>query len=441
MFVRLRAIGSRLSRAREWFPVTNLGLIVFGLAALAYWGFAVPRIDYVLRLVAVVVMVAVAVAVGAVVIGAVLVHSAVRQSAPSDPVTLEAHRGYAELFSLPTWWILPLFDVRWQWLEPAGFRVETRVLGGRRLERVETERRNQVDRIVRRLVIEDGFGLARLVLHRTQPCPLTVLPWTGALHRAPLLQSLASGDVLPHPRGAPIGDPVDMRRYAPGDPLKLAMWKVYARTRQLMVRTPERAIAPSTQVAAYLLAAVADEPPAAAARMAVESGLLGPNWTFGADGNTRAVEDVDSARRSIIESRAHRDAETGQAAGLASFVDGFGPSAHARLVVFVPGRPGPWLDRVVDVARHRPDHTSCVVVVDGIRSDDERAPSRWSRWLRRPEAPTDADEAWVTADELNDVVVSLARAGIEVTALDRTRGRALNTGRLGGAPMTARQVA
>ncbi|MEL7372340.1 MAG: DUF58 domain-containing protein [Myxococcota bacterium] len=437
MFSRLSAIRRRLSRAREWFPLTNLGVVISALSAAAYWGFGVPRSDYVVQVVAALAMALVLTAVIAVVIGALLVRSATARTS-STPIVFEARRGFAEAFSLPVWWGLPLFDVTWTWLEPEGFRLSVVKSNGRRFERVETERRGHVQRIVRRLVVEDGFGLARLALHRTEDRPLTVVPWAGALDRAPLLRSLAAGDALPHPRGALVGDPVDMRRYAPGDPLKLAMWKVYARTQQLMVRTPERSIAPSSQVAAYLPAAAADEPPAAAARLAVESGVLGPEWIFGADGSPTPVRDPESARQQIVEARHHRFRETGQAAGLAGFVDQFDHPESIRLVLFVPGRPGTWLETVVEVAMTRTDQTTCVVVVDGVQP--LAAPPRWSRWLKRPQPPKDEEEAVVTPDELQTVVQTLQRAGLQVDVLDRVRGVSIN-GMSGGEAAAVRRVA
>src|SRR5437773_8099985 len=104
---------------------------------------------------------------------------------------------------------------------------------------------------------------------------MRILPWTGGLDHAPMLRSLAGGEEISHPLGELTGDRVDMRRYVAGDPLKLALWKIYARTGVLMVRTPERAIAPTLRVAAYLPSAIGDEPAAAAARVAIQRGLLG----------------------------------------------------------------------------------------------------------------------------------------------------------------------
>ena len=439
MFVRLRAIARQLHRAREWFPLTNLGLVVLGVAGIAYWGFGVPRTDYVVLLVSALTMVLVLVGFIGVSIGAILVYRNTR-APPGEAVHFEAHRGFADAFSLPTWPWLPIFEVAWTWIRPEGFHVELIRQRHRLHERVSTARRGTIDGVVRRLVIEDAFGLARLVLHRAEARTIRVLPFRGALDRAPLLRSLAAGDAIPHPEGETVGDAVDMRRYAPGDPLKLAMWKVYARTQQLMVRTPERAVAPSSQVAAYLVSAVGDEPAAAAAKIALESGALGPDWTFGADGATGAADDVQSATEMILASRAHRNQSSGQGAGLATFVERAANADTIRLVVFVPGRPGPWLQHVADVVRGRAERTSCLVVVDGIRADESRDP-RWNRWLKRPEMPKDEEEAWVMPEELSEVGRVLSAAGVQLSAVDRLRGRELAIGSVSRPVERSRRVA
>ena len=115
--------------------------------------------------------------------------------------------------------------------------------------------------VKRRFVVEDAFGLARIVFSREQPQPLQVLPTTGKLEPGVVLHALSLGAEMPHPLGAPRGDRADMRRYVPGDPVRLVLWKVYARTRELVVRHPEHAFSPTLRVAAYLVVNRADEPP------------------------------------------------------------------------------------------------------------------------------------------------------------------------------------
>lgn len=455
-----RKVVRLLGRARELFPLTNLGLAVTIVAAVALWGFAIPRVDYVVQLVAMLALALVGLALSVVLLGALLTHRALIRGetgpssasprkpeargersersrvapspgpGPGDPVAFEARRGFAEVLRLPARRWLPLLEVSWRWEEPAGFVVTASREDGVLREIVEAHARASSPHITRRFVVEDGFGLARLVLRRREARPVRVTPWTGALDRAPILRSLASGEDLPHPLGDPNGDRVDMRRYVQGDPLRLALWKVYARTRQLMVRTPERALSPAVKVAAYLPAALGDEPAAAAAKVAVEGNHLGERWSFSADGARQAASDADGARALIVASKAVKGGEEGDAAGLRDFLEELGRSEPVKLVLFVPGRPGPWLTRVVEAARRHRGGTHAVIGVDGIRDDgaEARASVRWRRVIEIPEAPREEDEAVVSPAELEDVVRVLSSAGIEVSAFDRQSGRALGLG-------------
>ena len=67
------------------------------------------------------------------------------------------------------------------------------------------------------------------------------------------------------------------------DSPRLILWKVYARTRRLFVRTSERALEAAPRTCAYLVADPQDEAAATLARTVLERGLLGDRWRFGAD--------------------------------------------------------------------------------------------------------------------------------------------------------------
>jgi hypothetical protein len=271
---------------------------------------------------------------------------------------------------------------------------------------------------VRRVLVEDSFGLARIALTLVEPCTRTVLPARGRPPTAPLLRALAGGDAVSHPAGPPDGDLIEMRRYAPGDPMKRILWKTFAKSRNLMVRLPERAIAPTHRTLAYLVAGDGDEPPAALARLALESQALGPDWRFGADGSTDEARRVVDALPLIVKSRGAR-AQGGE--GLSPFLDR-SPDAHAaRCVLFVPARPGRWMAKVEQQIKRRGGSVEVVVGVDGVR-EAERRP-RWRRpgvWLLSA-GDTALDAAH--PDELERVCRAMAAAGARVTVIDRPSGK------------------
>lgn len=418
---------ARLSRVRAWLPLTNLGVVVAVVAAWTYWGFARPRADFAFAVVCLLALAMVGLALAGVVLGSALLASRLKRLPDGDPVTFEAVRGFSLGLTLPGWAVLPMIEITWTWEQPDDVDVELSRVGGRLMEELSGHVRARAETIRRRFVVEDGFGLARWVLWHTERRSLRVLPFMGRLDQAPLLQSLAAGDDLPHPRGRPEGDRVDMRRYVPGDPLRLALWKVYARTRQLMVRTPERALSASLRVVAYLPSARGDEPAAALARWAIERGAFGDDWVFGADGSAGRVDSAPEAIERIVQSRGARGTEQGDGAGLARFLDASGGLADAKVVLFLPGRAGPWLDRVTSVLRGRRCNVTCVVGLDGLRREEASPPlpARLRGWLERPAPPRPAEEAIVDPEELERVTRQLRAARAQVVIIDRAAGRRL----------------
>jgi hypothetical protein len=110
--------------------------------------------------------------------------------------------------------------------------------------------------------------------------------------------------------------------------------------------------------------------------------------------------------------------------GLQRFLETATPGGASRAVVFVPGRPGPWLDRVVATARARTapnDRFSAVefvVCTDGIT----RAPKR--SWLARVATEDRADAGAATPhEELSRVLSALGAARSRVLIVDRAAGR------------------
>jgi uncharacterized protein (DUF58 family) len=279
----------------------------------------------------------------------------------------------------------------------------------------------KTDRVVRRVVIEDVLGLTRLAWRHRERVAVTVLPNVGELRQLPVLRTLAGGEDLPLPSGEPEGDRVDYRRYGPGDPLRTILWKTFARTRQLVVRTPERAIAPARRTVAYLVAAAGDEAAAAAARVAVETGVLGANWAFGADGAPCAgTERVATALDWIAASAAARGHEGD---GLELFLQEAERHGRVRGVVFVPAQGGLWLTRVIAAGARRRRLLDVVVATDGIERDGGRALVTRLLTVARP-------RRGLAAAALADTLGRLRRAGLEPTVVERPTGRVYGRGHL-----------
>jgi hypothetical protein len=149
--------------------------------------------------------------------------------------------------------------------------------------------------------VEDLFGFCSVSWRWRQQADLTVYPKSVSVSAAPL-QQLQEGDELYDPQGHPEGDKVELRRYQEGDPLKLVVWRLYARSRQLMVRTPERALSLKRDLVAYVLTDPTDEPSASTARAYLERGLLGEDFELYADGCSGGAKSAAEALEHLLAS-------------------------------------------------------------------------------------------------------------------------------------------
>lgn len=330
-------------------------------------------------------------------------------------LALETGRWQPASFSLPALRWLPLVRVRWEWERPPGFEARMEVDLGTAREQVRARTRGEHEGVRRRIVVEDVFGLTRLAIRSDDPVVVEVLPHVGALRRLPTLLAFSGGADWPHPMGLEEGDRMELRRYAPGDPARFIHWKIYGRTRKLVVRMPERALERAERTIGYLAAGEGDEASAAAARVAVETGALGDGWAFAADGSGGSGR-IPDARLAIARS-ASFEGEPG--AGLEAFVRSEERRGPVALVLFVPPTPGAWIERVLPTLAARRGRTRVVIGVDGL------APSGGGAWWRRAlvrAQPTDA----TPARALEDVLAKLAGARADVVVVDRGSGRVLS---------------
>lgn len=409
--------------ALGWVPVTPLGLAVgLGLAGLIEW-VAVPTQDRVLMALALCGLAVEGVVLAAVVLTALWLR--VRpQGKASGSLKAEAGVPFRTGYS-PGWatWN-PLVRVEIRWRLPAEARAEFVTERVRPVEQVTADGRGQADAVIRRFVVVDVFHLARVRFERSSAGAVTVLPRRGPTARPDVLPQFVSGDQLGHPSGRPEGDLMEMRRYAPGDPLKLVLWKLYGRTGRLLVRTPERAVSPTEAVLAYFVAGQGDEASAGVARGLIEAGSLGNAATFGADGAPGATRNPAEAVSQVVRSVAARDQG---GAGLAWFVDEGEAAGGRACILFVPSQPGAWLDRVAGALAGRPGPVRAFVGVDGLHPASRRSRLRTLLVRRGVDANSGADAADVAA-----VVGRLEAAGALVRVVDRTSGQIFRPDELTG---------
>ncbi len=402
--------------AADAFPVSARGLLVAGLAGLALRIYGYGVLDLIAFTAGLGGLVLVALS-SLVATGTALWLRRVRPVAIDAAILsrLEAGTPVETGFSMPALERVPLVVLRWTWLEPAGVEVRLARREGRAHEVVVAARRTQLPHLVRRFAVSDAFGLARLAWTRRDPASVTILPALGRLRQIPCIHSRAGADGLSHPAGTPEGDRIDIRRYAPGDSARDILWKVFARTRQLNVRVHERSLERAPRTVAYLLAGAGDEPAAAAARLALETGALGRDWIFGADGTQGSLVDLEAALFAIARSGAAPQAEGGLAAFLRE-VSGVGAES---CVLFAPAQPGRWTAEALSLAARLPGRLSFVLAAERILAPAPRAPL-WRRLLyTSPEASGTAPQ------ELRALLAQVAASGCEAIVVERATGRSL----------------
>lgn len=404
-------------RIADYVPIRPLGLMLGLGAAAALQHLAYAELDLVWLVVGFAALGLLGLSLVSVIVGAVWMKLATHVRAHGDVPrrTMETGLSLPTGFEGPSLWFLPLVQIDWSWEQPEEAEVSITKVRRRLHEEVLLRRRGHVHGVRRRIVIQDAFGLARLAIRQTDPVELTVLPHAGKLGEAPLLVSLSGGDERPHPMGVEDGDRVELRRYVPGDPARFIHWKVFGRTRRLMVRMPERALSPARRTVAYQVAGSDDDASAAAARVAIESGSFGPDFRFGADGAVKDTSRIDEGVEMIVRSADARDVGGRALEGFVQRAEEAGP---ASLIVFVPPRPGPWLAPVIASVRARAVRTRVVVTTDGVDADPPLA--IWRRLLTLPSLRTGTPSA-----ELEKVIAALSATRAEVIVLDRKTGRRL----------------
>lgn len=261
---------------------------------------------------------------------------------------------------------LPFIDVDVELLEPSLIRHAMRHLtrDGEWLEPIE---RGRYQTLQRKITVRDIFGLTSVSFVLKQGVSLEVKPSSG-LFQMTALTTHTSGEGYSHPEGDPRGELIEMRRYQAGDPLRLVLWKVFARSRKLVVRSPEPAIVEENDMFVYFISGKDDENSASMARAFLKT-LSANHFSgekrdmyFSADGANRIAASESEGLDDVIESKNHRQNGGGDLLNIAPLVT---PAAMKHCFLLVPSAPGPWMTQVENFLIQYAITPVFIVSVDG----------------------------------------------------------------------------
>jgi hypothetical protein len=396
-----------------WVPLTPFGLVTIPVLVWVLKAYGLARRDSVVLALGICGLAILACSVILVILTTLWLRIR-RQRCETAPLALEAGTAFRTGYVLGRVNWNPLVRVDLAWERPEGVTVQgVAGRGGLHEEATATER-TLCDTVVRRVTVTDILGLSRLTFRRRLDQPIQALPSCGQVKPLHLLQQNIPGDQIAHPEGQPAGDYIEMRRYTPGDPLKLVLWKVYARTRRMLVRTPERAVAPCEKTLAYLVAAEADEPAAGIARAVLENGSLGNDFIFCADGEEVPTRNVHEAIEQVVRSS---NARGHGGSGLGQFLAQGESQGIGACILFVPGRPRAWLNRVAETVAGNRGPFRVIIGVDGIAT---AKPGRLRRLLLHEKPGSSTRVA-----DVRQVYDRLLGLGADVCVVNRVSGKIL----------------
>jgi len=409
------------------FPLTRMGvafLLVFGIAA---WSYGVLVRDLVLLVTGLGGALVLSVLLITTILTALFVWPRSRRAATPGELDLDTGIPQPTGFRLRAPRGIPFSVVEWKWVDDGGgetaARVELERQQGELVELASPARRCIVTRIVRRFVVRDLFGLTEIAWRKRESVMLRVMPYRGMLSQMPPPPGLAEGDDISDPYAEPKGDRVEMRQYAPGDPLRMVLWKVYARGGKMMVRTPERSVADRKRGCAYLVTSEHDDATAAIARVAIERGMLGEDWCFAADGVDREAKEDREAAFEIIARSGEAKPED-QAVRLGAFLTKCENDGYQFCLLCIPHDKTAWqavIDQQLATAAMR---VQVLTAASELAADsDPGAPwtEKVSKWMLKP-----VDKDRVSLGELRRRGTGLSRLATDIMAAERSTGRAIN---------------
>ena len=406
------------------FPLTLQGLITLLLTAYALQVYGYGAMDLVVFSLAICALTILIFSLFCSVVSGVFIQRRVRisldQLASSiEPIKVEAGYPNETGFLLPALNYFPLVKLSWRVIYPDFVETRIRVApDGKLLEEIIPEKRCKTKHVTRLFTVSDVLGFCRYSWQQKQDISCSALPKINTVKPLPLLRSLTAEDGIPNPSGDPDGDRMEIRPYVPGDSVRNIMWKVYARNRQLNVRLAEKSVFHSNRTVAYLLSSDNDEAAAAAARVALETGALGDDWAFSADGSEIPAKTLPAALDAIAKSRAI-DKPLGY--GLDEFLTKSAGQAGAHCIVFAAAEFAPWFEQLKKTISRFPGRFSLVLATDGFNETEQL--KLWQRLLLQDDPARDkGNELGGSRADLLKLLTALGQLVESTVVVDRKTG-------------------
>jgi hypothetical protein len=406
------------------FPLTLQGLITLLLTAYALQVYGYGAMDLVVFSLAICALAILIFSLFCSVVSGVVIQRRVRisldQLASSiEPIQIEAGYPNETGFLLPALNYFPLVKLSWRVIYPDFVETRIRVApDGKLLEEIIPEKRCKTEHVTRLFTVSDVLGFCRYSWQQKQDISCSALPKINTVKPLPFLRSLTAEDGIPNPSGDPDGDRMEIRPYVPGDSVRNIMWKVYARNRQLNVRLAEKSVFHSNRTVAYLLSSDNDEAAAAVARVALETGALGENWAFSADGSEMPANTLSAALDAVAKSRAI-DKPLGY--GLDEFLTKSAGQVGAHCIVFAAAESAPWFEQLKKTISRFPGRFSLVLATDGFNETEQL--KLWQRLLLQDDPARDkGNELGGSRADLLKLLTALGQLVESTVVVDRKTG-------------------
>lgn len=348
--------------------------------------------------------------------GALLLKRGVQKCAASGTLKSTVGRKSETEFSpkLPTW--LPFLQFEWHWTGPDSPEVTVATKNGGWKESIQAIRRGEFHNVERRLVVRDSLHIAEISWRWSQEQHVLIYPASGHGQQLALLNNLVSGDEISDPRGERGGDRVDVRQYTKGDTPRTILWKVFARTRKLMVKIPERSVSARPRLCCYLVATYGDEPAASLGRDLLEQGFLGDGWRFGADGTPTYSDTKPDSILAIA--RSGPSSVRTEPSEINTFLQQAAQNGYGGCFVLLgPEVPNDRLKRVRNFIQTSPLSITLCLVVHDISQPQNRS------WLKLSDSnPNTTLEGAVSIDRLQELWTFWTAACTEVRLVCRRNG-------------------